>query len=285
MQAENSKQRVRIGAVQICSTDDLERNLGLCERLAERASQEGAELVVLPENFCFIGGLERKAAIAEDLELPDRQPILGQMIALARRLGVHLLLGGMPVKSADPARFYNTAVLISPEGGVQRSYRKLHLFDVNIPGGAVFHESSAVLRGREVVTVPFGPTVLGLSICYDLRFPELYRKLVERGAEVLLVPAAFTLHTGRDHWLPLLRARAIENQAYVVAAAQVGQHTSRRASYGRTCVVDPWGIVVAQLADGEGTLVVDLDLDYLRQLRRELPCLEHGRFTVSDVTP
>jgi deaminated glutathione amidase len=187
------------------------------------------------------------------------------------------VLGGFPEKSPEPGHIYNTSVLLGPEGTVLAAYRKIHLFDVDLPGGARFRESDAVTAGSEAVlaTCPFG--AIGLSVCYDLRFPELYRQLTARGARILTVPSAFTAETGKDHWHVLLRARAIENQAFVIAPAQFGAHGGKRASYGHAVVIDPWGVILAEVGNHEGIAVADLDLAYQDQVRRALPCLQHRR--------
>ena len=265
------------GVVQLCSRQNVEENLVRSEQLVEQASRRGAQLVVLPENFPYIGQLAHKVTLAEPLLAEAPGAVLGRMIPLARRLGIHLLAGGIPIQSERADRFYNTAILIGPDGAIVASYRKIHLFDINIPGGAVFTESQHVLPGDTVVTTDVLGTTLGFSICYDLRFPELYRELGRQGATVVAAPAAFTLHTGKDHWLPLLRARAIENQTFMLAAAQHGHHTSQRTSYGKACIVDPWGAVLAQCGDTDGVAVAELDLEYLARVRRELPCLAHRR--------
>jgi predicted amidohydrolase len=199
------------------------------------------------------------------------------MGALARKLNITLLLGSLPEKVVGDARVRNTSVLLGPDGQTLALYRKMHLFDIDLPGMEHLKESRSVVAGNEVVTVQtaFGP--VGLSICYDLRFPELYRELVRRGARVLAVPSAFTERTGKAHWEVLLRARAIENLAYVVAPAQVGTHAPGRASHGHALIVDPWGDVLAQVPDGEGVAVAELDFTRLERLRRELPALSHGR--------
>jgi predicted amidohydrolase len=268
---------ITAAVVQLCSRQDVTANLERCGSLVSRAAARGAQLVVLPENFPYIGRLQHKVTIAEPLDEREPGPILAAMIELARGQRVHLLLGGIPIRTADPTRFHNTSVLLDPSGHIAASYRKIHLFDINIAHGAVFRESDCVLPGEGVVTTPLLDAVLGLSICYDLRFPELYRELARQGATVIAVPAAFTLHTGKDHWLPLLRARAIENLCYVLAANQQGAHTDTRASYGKSCIIDPWGTVVAQVSDGDGVAVAELDLARLEQIRRELPALQHRR--------
>jgi predicted amidohydrolase len=267
----------KVGVVQLCARQQVDENLDKSERLVEQAHRQGAQLVVLPENFPYIGRLAHKVTLAEPLSEESPGPILGRVIALARRLEIHLLAGGIPIKSEREDRFYNTSVLLGPTGSILASYRKIHLFDINIPGGAVFTESDHVLPGDKVVTAEALGTIIGFSICYDLRFPELYRELARLGATIVTVPAAFTLHTGKDHWFPLLRARAIENQTFVLAAAQHGRHNEQRVSYGKACIVDPWGAVLAQAPDVDGVAVAELDLGYLERVRRELPCLGHRR--------
>jgi len=186
--------------------------------------------------------------------------------------------GGMPeLVPGDARRAYNTEVVVDPRGAIAARYRKIHLFDVDIPGGATLRESDATCAGDELVVVEIGGARVGLSICYDVRFPELYRRLVkDRGTEVLLVPAAFTAHTGAAHWHLLLRARAIEDQAWVVAAAQWGQHNEKRQSFGHTLVVDPWGTLVGEQATGDGVVVATLDGETVAQRRTQMPCLSHA---------
>lgn len=268
--------RSMVAAVaQMCSRQDLQENLATAAELCRDAAARGAQLVVLPENFTYIGGLAHKLATAEPLDPPG--PVVTRMSALARELGIHLLLGGIPIRGPRRDRFLNTAVLLDDRGAVVASYCKIHLFDINIPGRAVFHESQYVLPGDRPVVARALDTTLGLSICYDLRFPELYRRLVDLGAELIAVPAAFTLHTGKDHWFPLLRARAIETQCFVLAAAQHGQHIEGRTSFGKACIVDPWGAVLAQVPDADGVALARLDLDQLERIRAELPALSHRR--------
>jgi predicted amidohydrolase len=183
----------------------------------------------------------------------------------------------MPELSGDDKRPYNSCVVFGPDGGLVARYRKIHLFDVELPDGSELRESAAVTEGAEPVVVEIGGFRVGLSICYDLRFPELYRALVDRGAEVLLVPSAFTLQTGKDHWHVLLRARAIESQCWLVAAAQWGRHPKNRASYGHALIVDPWGTIVAECSDRVGLVIADTDRAYLERVRSMLPSLAHRR--------
>lgn len=267
-----------VAVIQMCSRQDVEHNLRVATALVKEAAARGAALAVLPENFGYIGKLREKVRLAESLSDAEPGPIVRCMQEAARTTGLHLLLGGTPIRSATQERFYNTSVLLDPRGQVLASYRKIHLFDINIPG-VVFTESECVLPGDSPVVAEVLGLRLGLSICYDLRFPELYRELSRRGANVLCVPAAFTLHTGKDHWFPLLRARAIENQCYVLAAAQHGRHTDTRQSYGKSCVIDPWGAIIAQVPDTDGVATAVIDLEYLAKVRRELPSLEHRRLT------
>lgn len=268
---------MRAAVLQLNSGPDLQANLATVVDLVARAADQGAQLVALPENFCFEGPQQHKVELAEDPLADDPGPVLNAMRRTAATHSIHLLLGGMPTPCATEGKVHNTALLLAPDGQILANYNKIHLFDVDVPGGTRFRESDHVESGRDVVTAQVGPARLGLSICYDLRFPELYRRLVAQGATVLCVPSAFTLQTGKDHWLPLLRARAIENQAYVLAPGQFGPHGDRRVSYGKSCIVNPWGAVLAQAADQVGLAVADLDLDYQAQIRQDLPCLSHMR--------
>jgi predicted amidohydrolase len=268
---------LRTAAVQMCSTDDLAANLATVRALADRAAAEGAKLVVLPECFSFLGRKEGdKLAIAEALD--GRGPITGALRELAAKHGVWIVGGGTPeLVPGDIRRTYNTAVVVDPRGELVARYRKIHLFDVDIPGGAVLRESDATAPGAGLVVVDVAGAKVGISICYDLRFPELYRRLVkEHGAQVLLVPAAFTAHTGAAHWHLLLRARAVENQAWVVAAAQHGKHNEKRESYGHSLIVDPWGAVVAEQDAWDGVVIADLDAATVEKRRTQMPCLDHA---------
>ena len=259
--------------VQMTSTTDVERNLATAEALVARAAARGAVFVGLPENFAFLRAEGQPVPEPQDLD----GPWVRRMADLARRTRVTLLLGSLPERVPGETRVRNTSVLLGPDGATLAVYRKIHLFDVGLAGMEHLEESRAVLPGDEIVTADTRLGPIGLSICYDVRFPELYRELARRGARVLCVPSAFTERTGKAHWEVLLRARAIENLAYVLAPAQVGEHGGGRASHGQAMIVDPWGAVVAQVPGGEGVAVAELDFERLERLRRELPALSHAR--------
>lgn len=264
---------VRVAVGQLCSTPDVTANLEACRRLCREAAQRGADLVALPENATFLGKEVDKLALME----PVDGALVGQFRAMARECGVSVLLGSYPEATSDPNRCGNTSVLIDASGETVAVYRKIHLFDVELPGGQVLLESNAIEPGTELVDVEHLGAHWGLSICYDLRFPELYRGLRQRGADALFVPAAFTSRTGPDHWEVLLRARAIENQCYVIAPGQWGNHMPGRDSHGRSVIIDPWGTVVAKVSDGVGVAVADVDLALVAETRRRMPCLNHAR--------
>jgi len=255
------------------STADVERNLATAEGLVERAAGQGATFVGLPENFGFLR--------SEGQPVPDPQALDGpwveRMAALARQFRLTLLLGSIPEHVEGDALVRNTSVLLGPDGSTLAVYRKIHLFDIDLPGMEHLKESKAVRPGEDVVVAETALGPVGLSICYDLRFPELYRELARRGARTLCVPAAFTERTGRAHWELLLRARAVENLAWVLAPAQAGQHGRGRASYGHAMIVDPWGQVVAEVEEGEGVALAEIDLEHQDRLRRQLPALSHTR--------
>ncbi len=262
--------------IQLRSTSDVRRNLRTAEALIRRAAGYGAALIATPEATTYLGPHERKVALAEPVDGPTHRR-LGD---LAAELGVHLLIGsGAEPAAGEGGRCHNTSMLFGPDGGLIASYRKLHLFDVDVPGGVRFSESATCAPGDRIVVAETTLGRLGLSICYDLRFPELYRQLVERGAELIAVPSAFTLMTGKDHWHALLRARAIEAQCYVLAPGQWGAHDDGglRRSYGHSLIVDPWGTVVAQCSDGEGLCLAEIDLERVREVRRGIPLREHRR--------
>jgi predicted amidohydrolase len=257
------------------STDDLPSNLEAAERLVREAASQGAQFVALPEMFAY---LRREGGTFPHAEGVDGA-IIGRVRGWARELGVRILAGTIAERVVGEERIHNTSVLLSPAGVVEAVYRKIHLFDVDLgdTGGGVFEESRSIAPGEEVAVAETEIGGVGLSVCYDLRFPELYREMAARGALWLTAPSAFTPQTGRDHWQVLLRARAIENQAFVVAPAQCGRHSEARSSYGRSMIVDPWGIVLAQLGDRPGVAVAECDLSALEQIRKSLPALRHRR--------
>jgi predicted amidohydrolase len=268
---------MRVAACQLNSNDDVSRNLAVVDAEVARARSLGADLILLPENFAFMGGTDaQRREVAEPID--GDGPILRSLRRLAREHRVHLIGGGFPERTADPNRPHNAAIVLDPEGETRAVYRKIHLFDVNVGDGQNYRESEAVTPGDQVVVVEVGPIRVGLSICYDLRFPELYRRLVDQGATLIVVPAAFTLVTGKDHWHPLLRARAIENQSYVLAAAQWGTHPKGRMTFGKSLLVDPWGDVIAQATEGVGVLVGEVDPARIAAVRASLPSLTHRRF-------
>ena len=273
-----TQERFVAAAGQMTSGSDLGANLEVCRELALEASQTGARLLVLPECFAFLGEHERdKAAVAERIDIAAPGPILDAVMQMARDNDIWIVGGGMPeqVEGGDD-RTYNTLVVVAPDGRLAARYRKVHLFDVDIPGKATLRESDSTAGGDEIVAVETEVGVLGLSICYDVRFPELYRELaLGRVAELLLVPAAFTAHTGAAHWHTLLRARAIENQCFVIAAAQVGRHNAKRESYGHALIYDPWGELLGEREDGTGIVTADIDLARVAQVRERMPCATH----------
>jgi predicted amidohydrolase len=263
--------------IQMSSQADFSANLQRAEELVRVATARGASLVLLPENFALMGEEAQRREIAERVDAAAPGPILAAIQRAAQAAGATLIAGGFPERSDDDARPYNTSLVVDPTGTIVARYRKIHLFDVDVGDGVAYRESSATTRGEEVVVADAAGLRVGLSVCYDVRFPELYRALVDRGAEVLTVPAAFTLATGKDHWHVLLRARAIESQCYVLAAAQWGSHPRGRRTYGKSCIIDPWGDVLAQAPEGEGVAVAEIDPARIATVRRDLPSLTHRR--------
>jgi predicted amidohydrolase len=261
------------GVIQMTSTADVERNLTTAERLVAEAAGRGAQFVGLPENFGFLRSEGEPVPEPQDLD----GPWVRRMAAVARRHALTLLLGSIPERIPGVPRIHNTSVLLGSDGRTLATYRKIHLFDIDLPGLEHLKESRSVAPGDALVVADAGFATIGLSICYDLRFPELYRELTRRGAHILVVPSAFTERTGKDHWEVLLRARAIENQTYVLAPAQVGAHGGGRTSHGHAMIVDPWGTIVAQAVGGEGVAVGPIDLAHLAEIRRQLPALAHKR--------
>jgi deaminated glutathione amidase len=261
---------MRVAAVQLNSTGDKARNLASAEGLVRAAAANGAELVALPEKWNLLASGEELTAGAEALDGPSLTAARGW----ACELGMHLLAGSIAERADGKA--FNTSVLIGPDGADRAVYRKIHLFDVDA-GGVSYRESEYEQAGSEIVSATVGEFELGLSVCYDLRFPELYRILAVRGAGLIAVPSAFTAATGRDHWEVLLRARAIENQVFVLAPNQVGEAPPHYSSHGRSAIVDPWGAVLAVAPNEECFVAADLDLTAQERIRDELPSLANRR--------
>lgn len=264
---------MKVAAVQLNSSADQQANLATADRLTRSAAADGAQLIVLPEKWTAMGSDEQLRAAAESLDGPS----IAWARAIARELGVELVAGSIVERVPGREKLANTCVHVAADGDVKAVYRKVHMFDVEV-GGRAYRESDLEDPGEEIVDSTTADGVrLGLSVCYDVRFPELYRILAVRGALVFPLPAAFTLATTRDHWETLLRARAIENQAFVVAANQIGEHPGGACSGGRSMIVDPWGIVLAQASDGEGHVVAELDLARQHEIRERLPALANRR--------
>jgi predicted amidohydrolase len=263
---------MRVACVQLNSRSDKAVNVAAAVELVRRAAAAGARLIVLPETWTFKGSHAALPAMAEAIAGPSNTVLAG----LAAELGVYVLAGSIYERGASPARFANASALFDPAGAPLAVYRKIHLFDA-VAGSQAYRESDDLAAGDELVTAQVDEVTVGLTICYDLRFPELYRALAARGARLILVPSAFTEATGRDHWEVLLRARAIENGCFVAAAGQWGVHGADRHCYGHSMIVDPWGVVLAVASDGVGLCVADLDLGEVDRVREQLPVLAHRR--------
>jgi deaminated glutathione amidase len=274
MPMESSRRdAVVVAALQMTSGPDVGENLDRAVALLRAARARGATVAGLPENFSFMGKETDKPGIAEAVD----GPTLARVREVARELGMAIVAGTIPeTVDGDPARVRNTSVLVGADGEIAAVYRKIHLFDVELDEAQSFRESGFILRGDEVVAASAGGLKHGLTVCYDLRFPELYRTLDEKGAELMWVPSAFTLATGKDHWELLLRARAVENGCYVAAPAQFGVHSPRRVTYGNAMIVDPWGKVLARAPDTADTMAVaEVDLAYRAEVRRAMPTWRH----------
>lgn len=265
---------LKTAVIQLNSRDNPVENLSQVELFLDRAADMGAEFVALPEFWSYLGPYSGFDEAAQSIPGPFIERL--QEKARRHRMIVH---GGSIVERHPQLRgkFYNTTALINRDGEIVACYRKIHLFDVNLANGEKHYESDRIAPGNEVVTAEIDGITFGLSICYDLRFPELYRLLALRGAQILMVPAGFTLHTGRDHWEVLLRARAIENLCYVVAPAHVGSYPPNRQCFGRSMVVDPWGLVLAQAQDMPTVVMTEIDLEQIERAREQIPCLENRR--------
>lgn len=273
---DDPKAVLRVAALQLSSQEHLAQNLERVDALVARAAKAGAELVVLPENFAYMGTGEGRCRIAERLG-DVNAPIQSAIGRLAQRERFAIVAGGFPELSTDPERPFNTSACFAATGELLTVYRKIHLFDVDLRSAGSLCESRNMTAGKEVVVARVSGFGVGLSICYDVRFPELYRRLVDDGAEILTVPAAFTLYTGKDHWHVLLRARAIEAQCYVVAAAQWGRHPEGRTTFGHALIADPWGTVVAEASDQIGFALATIDREFLHEVRSRVPSLAHRR--------
>lgn len=265
------KSSFRCSAVQMCAKNDKAANLAEAERLIKVAEAQGAELIVLPELFNLYGDLRSAAANAEPLAGPTAQ----LLCRLARESNAWII-GGSFAEIGSSGKAFNTSLTIDPQGNVVGVYRKMHLFDVDLGETLRIKESDHLLPGKEIACFETSLAKIGISICYDLRFPEIYREQSRRGAELLCVPAAFTQKTGRDHWHLLVRARAVENQCYVIAANQVGEHAPGSVSFGHSLIVDPWGNVLAEASDRENDVIcAELAVEVLQSIRQKLPALQH----------
>jgi deaminated glutathione amidase len=260
-------------AVQMESGSDMDRNFDRARALVHHAVDRGATFVVLPEVFAWRGAKADEAAHATPL--PGR--VSDFLRGLAKDLRTTLVGGSFLERVPQETRAFNTSLLVDPEGAIRGVYRKIHLFDVDLPGQVTVRESDGRMPGADTVAVGTSVGTIGMSICYDLRFPELYRRLARAGADIVVVPSAFTFVTGSAHWEPLLRARAIENQVYVIAPDQTGTSPHGFRDYGNSLIVDPWGTVIARAGDGEQVVTAEIDLERVARVRREMPCLQHAR--------
>ncbi len=258
---------MQIAAVQMNSGDDKAATIGAALAGIEQAAAFGARLVTLPEVWTYLEPEEGNPGAAETIP----GPLTDQLGAKAPDLGIYLHAGSIHERVDGEDRLHNTTVVFDPNGEIVATYRKIHMFDVDLEEDSSYRESATIAPGDEIVTVDIDGVTVGLTICYDLRFPELYRLLTLKDGDMILAPAGFTLATGRDHWEPLLRARAIENQVFMVAPAQVGKHPPGQWCYGRSMIVDPWGIVVAQASDAVTVISAQIDLEQLERVRRQVP--------------
>lgn len=262
----------RVAAIQINGGDDCARNLQLCGDMIEQAVREGARFVVTPENTDFIVRSSKKRLSLSSTE--QDHPAIPYFTSLAREHGIWIAVGSLSIKISE-TQVQNRSYVFEPSGDVIATYNKLHMFDVDLGNGEVYRESDIVKAGDKAVVVELPWAKLGLSICYDVRFPHLYRDLAKHGAEIMIVPAAFTMHTGRLHWETLLRARAIETGSYVIAAGQTGHHGDNMDTYGHSMVISPWGDVAEECGAQPGVMIADLDLDVVREARQSIPSLQH----------
>jgi deaminated glutathione amidase len=264
---------MRVGLCQINSQDDKNANISRAEELIDEAAARGARLITLPEYVDYLGADEAKDGIAESIPGPTTD----RFAAKAKQHNAYILGGSIIEESETPGKFYNTSTLFNPQGELIATYRKIHLFDIDITGNVSANESNRILPGDQIITAEVDGHKVGLTICYDLRFPELYRLLALEGAEIMFVPAAFTEFTGKDHWHTLLKARAVENQCFVVAPGQFGPHGEGKKCYGHSLAVDPWGTFLADAPNQEGVVIAELDFDYLNKIRTQVPSLANRR--------
>lgn len=263
---------MRFAAIQMNSTEDKTKNLSKAENMIVKAAEQGADVIALPELFNFLGPDRETPKEAE----PEKGKTVTCMKELAKRLGVYIVGGSILEKRSANSRYFNTCFVFDKRGRVIAKYSKMHLFDIDIQGEVSNKESDFIEPGNEVVNIGTEYGNWGLSICYDLRFPELYRRLALNGANIIFVPAAFANHTGKDQWEPLLVSRAIENEVYVIAPAQVGYHQGKKCN-GRSLIVDPWGQVISKASDREMIITAEIDFSFQDRIRRDLPCLTHVR--------
>lgn len=272
----SERERIRAAAVQMTSLRDVDANLAEAARLIGLAAADGAELVVLPENFSFLGADDAERVRAA--EAPGTGPAQVFLREQAARLGIWIVGGTIPVRE-DEGRTASRSLLVDPTGQVAGAYDKIHLFDVSVPGNESesYRESATTRAGTEPVSVATPLGRIGMAVCYDVRFPALFHRLSVLGMDLLVLPAAFTVPTGRVHWHTLLKARAVESLVHVIASAQVGEHAGGRLTYGHSMIIDPWGATLAELAAGPGIVVADLDMIGQRHIRKKFPVLEHRR--------
>ncbi|MEA5506123.1 carbon-nitrogen hydrolase family protein [Halotia wernerae UHCC 0503] len=263
-------------AIQMTSVPNLAENLAQAEKLIEMAVHQGAKLVGLPENFSFMGEVDDKLAQVKEIAFASEK-FLKQM---AQRFQITILGGGFPFPTDEAGKVYNTAILVNPDGQETVHYQKVHLFDVNVPDGNSYRESSTVVPGKNLPSMYFSEELgnIGVSICYDVRFPELYRHIADIGGDIIFVPAAFTAFTGKDHWQVLLQARAIENTCYIIAPAQTGFNYGQRQTYGHAMIIDPWGVILADAGDKPGVAIAQINPYRLEQVRSQMPSLQHRVF-------
>ncbi|MCF6193129.1 MAG: carbon-nitrogen hydrolase family protein, partial [Kangiellaceae bacterium] len=267
---------VRISAIQMVSTADYYENIGSAKRLIIEAAQAGSNILVLPEYFCFMGMQEQDKY--EYVEKHKNGELQSMLSGLAEKYGVWIIAGTHPIASNEPARPYGRCYVYDDHGKVATWYDKIHLFDVNVPDSkGSYRESAMTKAGDKVIcfNTPWG--MIGIAVCYDLRFPELFRQQAKAGCEIIILPAAFTYKTGEKHWQVLIQARAIENLCYFVASAQGGTHQNGRETWGHSCIVSPWGDILAELPDGEGFVHAELDRNALTELRTSFPVLKHRK--------